>query len=310
MPPGQGSPSNLPAPDNKSDKQHISTKWDALRTRANVIGSIGALFLFLAVTGALGGYFYAQSKKSVTVTKTPNIETLTPSEINQLGSIGANLGTTNQVLNIGADALFRGKANIVGDLTVGGHLNANGPVTLSQLDITGTTAATGLNVGSNLNVTGTTTLQKALTVNSLTTINGGLTVAGQISASSISAGSLSVSSISISGPLSIGHLATSGPTPFYAPGADGSGGTVNINGNDTSGTININTGTGPGANSTLMTVTFRAAFGASTRVQLTPLTAGAAQSEAYVLPTSTGFRILANTPPSGQPLSFDYLVTQ
>jgi hypothetical protein len=313
MPPSTPGIPNIPStPHTPSSRNDIpkGSKWDGLKTRANVIGSIITLFIFLIGLGILAGYYYSQSKKVKPTAKAPNIQTLTPSEINQLGSIGSNLGTTNQVLNIGADALFRGKANVVGDLTVGGHINANGPATLSQLDITGTTTAAGLSVGSNLGVTGTTTLQKALTVNALTTINSGLTVSGQISAGSISAGSISVSSISITGPLSVGHLVTSGPTPFFASGADGSGGTVSISGNDTSGTININTGTGPIANAVLMSVTFRGSYGTTPHVQLTARTTGAAQAEAYVIPTSTGFRVLANTPLSGLPLSFDYLVTQ
>jgi hypothetical protein len=311
MPPATPGTPMPPTPEHKSGHHFGSgTKWDALRARATIIASIGALFLFLAAAGGAIGYFYSQSKKTVTVTKSPNIETLSPSEINQLGSIGTNLGTTNQILNIGANTLFRGAASIVGGLTVGGSLNANGPVTLSQLNITGATAGTSMNLGSNLNVGGTSTLQKALTVNALTTINNGLTVSGQISAGSITAKSIAVNSISLTGPLTIGHIVTSGPTPFYASGADGSGGTVSISGNDTSGTININAGSGPSANSVLMSVTFRAAFGAAPHIQLTAKTLGAAEAEAYVLPTSTGFQVLANTPPSGRPMSFDYLVTQ
>jgi hypothetical protein len=285
-------------------------KWDSLRKRANTIGGVSALFLVLIVAGGAGGYFYSQGKKATPAAKAPNIATLSPSELSQLGSIGANLGTTNQVLNIGADALFRGKAAVVGDLTVGGHFSANGPVTLSALSITGSSAVGSLNVGSNLNVTGTSTLQGALTVSSVATINNNLNVSGQISANGITTNSLSVKILSISGPITIAHLATGGPTPFYASGSDGSGGTVNINGNDTSGNLNINTGTGPGAGATLMTVTFRAAYGSTPRVLLSPISSGAASSQAYAIPTSTGFQIRANTPPSGQTLSFDYFVTQ
>jgi hypothetical protein len=313
MPPSTPGIPNIPSTSNtQSSHKNIpkGSKWDGLRTRANVIGSIITLFVFLIGLGIVTGYYYSQSKKVQPAAKAPIVQTLTPSEINQLGSIGSNLGTTNQVLNIGADALFRGKANVTGDLTVGGKLTANGPATLSQLDITGAAATAGLSVGSNLGVSGTTTLQKALTVNALTTINSGLTVSGQVSAASVSAGAITVNSITITGPLSIGHLVTTGPTPFYASGADGSGGTVSISGNDTSGTININTGTGPVADAVLMTITFRGSYGTSPHVQLTARTTGAAQAEAYVIPTSTGFQVLAHTPPSGHPLSFDYLVSQ
>jgi len=279
--------------------------------RANTIGGVVALLLFIAAAGGVFGYYLDQSHKTPPVTKTPQIESLTPQEITQLGSIGDNLGTTNQVLNIGADTLFRGNANVVGNLSVGGHLNANGPVTLSQLLITGSTAATGLSVGSNLDVTGTTTLQKSLTVNALTTVNSGLTVSGQLSAAGITAGSLSVNTISISGPLTIGHLRTNGPTPFFAPGAVGGGGTVNLGGNDTAGTININcSSAGCSANADLISVTYRAAFTAITHVLLTPKTAAAAAAEPFVTSSNAGFQVWTVNGSGHADLAYDYFVTQ
>jgi hypothetical protein len=287
-------------------EQPKNNAWDRLKSRANTIASITALFLFLVVLGAFVGYFYSQSKKPQA--KTPTIETLSPEDLKKLTEIGANLGTANQTLNIGANALFRGKVDVGGDLSIGGKLNANGPVTLSQLNITGTTAATGLNVGSNLSVSGTTTLQKAVTVGDLLTVNGGLNVSGAASVGSLNANTIAVRNISISGPLTIGHLATQGPAPTIVAGGVGAGGTVSISGNDTAGTININTGTGPAG--ALATITFRAGYSSTVHVLLSPLTSGAAASEAFVTRNGGGFQIHANTPPAGQTLSFDYLVTQ
>ncbi len=302
MPPG----TPTPAPEKKILPK--GKAWDRLRERANTFGSIAALFMFLVVVGGFGGYFYAQSKKPAKTTEKPTIQALTADELSKLNEIGANLGTTNQTLNIGANALFRGKADITGDLTIGGRLNANGPVTLSQLNIVGDTAATGLNVGSNLIVGGTTTLQKTLTVAQLVTINSNLNVTGTASVGALNASSIAVRTISISGPLTVSHLITSGTTPSVAAGSVGGGGTVSISGNDTAGTVNINTGSGPAG--MLAAVTFRAPFGASTHVQLTPLSSGAADSGYFVSRTATGFQIHATTPPSGSTLSFDYLVVQ
>jgi hypothetical protein len=163
-------------------------------------------------------------------------------------------------------------------------------------------------VGSNLIVGGTTTLQRSLTVQELVTINGGLTVSGATSLNTLNAGTIAVRNISISGPLTIGHLVTQGAAPTIAANAVGGGGTVSISGNDTAGTVNINTGSGPG--NVLATITFRAAFTGTTHVQLTPLTSGAASAGAYVTRSATGFQIHANTPPAGQTLGFDYLVAQ
>jgi hypothetical protein len=306
MPPGTPPPIfklNRPKP-------NLGGSWKRLTGRANAIGSIVSLFVFLVVVGGVGGYYYAQSRKAAPAAKT-SISTLTPAEIAQLTEVGSNLGTSGQTLNIGANTLFRGTANVTGDLTIGGKLNANGPVTLSQLNITGTTAATGLNVGSNLNVTGNTTMQQSLSVSGLTTLGGGLNVGGAASFNSINATSLSVSNINISGPLRISHLATQGPTPIFVPGTSvGGGGTGSISGNDTAGTLNFNTGGGPPAG-VLGTITFRAAFSGTPHVLLSPLTGSAAGTPVYVTRTTGGFQVRTDAaPPAGAVLSFDYFVTQ
>ena len=294
-------------PTGKPDKP-ISRTWDALRIRANTIASIGALFLFILVIGGVVGYFYSQSRKTAAPTPKPTVQTLSAEDLRKLTEVGANLGTTGQVLNIGASALFRGKVDVGGDLSIGGRLNANGPVTLSQLNITGTTAATGLNVGSNLIVGGSTTLQQGLTVTGLAAVNGGLNVSGAASFNTLNASTIAVRTISISGPLTIGHLATQGPPPTIVANSVGGGGTVSISGNDTAGTININTGGGPGA--ILATITFRAGYTATAHVLLTPLTGPAAAAQVFVTRNAAGFQIHANTPPAGSTLSFDYLVAQ
>jgi hypothetical protein len=289
-----------------------SSRWDNLTKRANSAGSIVVLILLLLGGGGIVGYVIANNHKAPAPVKTPAIETLSQSDLNKLGSVGSNLGTTNQVLDVGADALFRGKADVVGDLSVGGALNANGTVTLSQLNISGATAASNINVGDNLNVSGTTTLQKTLTANGTVNINSNLSVSGAASFGSLSASSLTVKSISIVGPLTIEHLSTSGPTPFYASGSVGAGGTVNISGNDTAGKLNINTGTGPAANTILANITFRAAYSGDVHVLLSPLTSAAAAAQVYVTHNNAGFQVYAlnTTGLSGKVMSFDYFVTQ
>lgn len=306
MPPAGQSP----APNNQppADKPSKNKSWDSLKARANTGASIISLFLFLLGVGVTIGYLYAQSKKPAAQTKAPTIQTLSPQDIEKLNEIGANLGTSGQKLNVGADALFRGKADVTGDLTVGGKLNANGPVTLSQLNITGNTAASGLNVGSNLNVTGNATFGGTLAVNKLTTINSNLTVSGNASVGALTATSIAVRNITISGPLTVSHLVSQGTAPSIAAISVGAGGTVSISGNDTTGQVNINTGTSPGT--ALAQITFRAAYSGTVHVQLTPLTSDAATSGYYVTPTSTGFQVHAAAPPSGRTLQFDFLVMQ
>jgi hypothetical protein len=292
-------PQDVPTPKRRS--------WGDIRRRANTTARIAILFLGLLVAGGVIGYYFQAAKQPASTPKTPRVTGLTTEELSQLGQIGSNLGSTGQVLNIASDSLFRGKVSVASDLSIGGQLNANGPVTLSSLNITGNTAATGLNVGSNLVVGGTTTLQRGLTVSGLASVTN-LNVSGSASLNALNASSIAVRNLSISGPLTVAHLISSGPTPSIVGGTTGAGGTVSISGNDTAGTVNINTGSGPG--NLLATVTFRAAFGATVHVQLTPLTDGAAAAGAYVTRTSAGFQIHARTPPAGATLSFDYLVMQ
>ncbi|HEX3082169.1 MAG TPA: hypothetical protein VHQ86_02860 [Candidatus Saccharimonadia bacterium] len=284
--------------------------WTQIKTRATTIGAITGLFAFLVSIGLIAGYYYSQSQKKPPATSSNNVTTLTPDEINRLGQVGTSLGGNGQTLNIGADTIIRGKTDISGDLSVGGHFSANGPVTLSELNISGSTAVTGLNVGSNLNVSGTALFQKGLTVTGLATVSGNLSVSGTASITSINATSLSVRDLTITGPLLISHITTQGPPPTLTAGtAVGGGGTVSISGNDTAGTVNFNIGSSPPAG-VLGTITFRAAYGTTVHVQLTPLSGAAASTPAYVTRSAAGFTVHTDSPPAAGTLSFDYLVTQ
>jgi hypothetical protein len=269
------------------------------------------LLVSVLVVGGAIGFGAALLRSTKTVAPKPAVQNLSDEEIRKLTDISTNLGTSNQILNFGAGALFRGKVDVAGDLTVGGRFNANGPVTLSQLNITGTSALAGLNVGSNLTVGGVTTLQQGLTVNGLTAINGGLNVSGTASVNALNASNISVNTISIAGPLILSHLQTRGAVPGSAAGgAVGGGGTISVSGNDTAGTININTGSGTAAG-VLATVTFRAAYTGGVHVLLSPLTGASAGLQAYVSRTSTGFQVrVDNPPPSGAVFAYDYLVVQ
>lgn len=283
-----------------------NSSWQHIKRQATAISQITALFLALLIAGGVIGYFLSNSRTSQK-TNTPSVTSLSKEDLAKLAQLGSDLGTSGQTLNIAADALFRGKVAIGSDLNITGSLNANGPVTLSSLNVTGSSAQTGLNVGSNLFVGGNGSFQQNLTVGGLTTL-ANLSVNGSASLNSLNTNNLSVRNISISGPLTIAHIATQGATPSIAAGSVGGGGTVSISGNDTAGTININTGSGPGT--LLASVTFRAAYSSTAHVQLTPLTAAAATCGYYVTRTSAGFQIRAATPPASAALSFDFLVVQ
>lgn len=282
-----------------------------MKAHANSVSGVVTLIVALLIIGGAIGFSVSYLRQpSTTTTKKPTVATLSQEELQKLTDLGTNLGNSNQILNIGANTLFRGNVNVTSDLTVGGRFNANGPVTLSQLNITGTTALGGLNVGSNLTVGGVTTLQ-ATTINGLANVNGGLNVSGAASVNALNASNISVRTLAISGPLIISHIQTQGATPTVSGGsAVGGGGTVSMSGNDTAGTININTGSGT-AGGILASVVFRAPYTGGTHVLLTPLTGASASLPAYVSRTSTGFQIRVDSPPpAGTVFAFDYFVTQ
>jgi hypothetical protein len=299
-------PEITPTPQPKPPKQPSSLP--RLLHRANSLSGVIALLVAVLIAGSVIGYFISPARKNVTAPQTI-IQNLSASDIQKLTDLGANLGSTNQILTIAANTVFRSKVDVGTDLTVTGRFNANGPVTLSQLNITGTTALSGLDVGSNLTVAGVTTLQKGLTITGLAAVNGGLNVSGSASVNSLNATSISTQNISISGPITIGHLITKGPTPGISPGSVGGGGTVSISGNDTAGTIDINTGSSPSSDS-LANITFRAAFSGAPRVILTATSFDSAAAQVYVTAASTGFAIHIRNYLPGQIYSFDYIVTQ
>jgi hypothetical protein len=249
-------------------------------------------------------------RNETTGVNTTKVQTLTDEEVRKLSQVGTDLGANNQTLTIASNSVFTGNVNVASDLTLGGKLNANGPVAFSALSLSGPATATSLTLTQGLQVGGLANLQNGLTVNGLTAVNGTLTVSGRASVGALTTDSIAARSISLSGPFVIGHITTQGPPVTAAAGtAVGNGGTVSASGNDTAGTVTINPGTGAGVG-TLVSVTFRAAYGATVRVALTPLTPGAAQTNVYVVRTANGFTVNAANVPTGGVLSFDYIITQ
>lgn len=287
--------------------------FSILNRRAKQIARVIALlFAILALGGGLGYYIAHVSKQPSSKTKTPEVKTLTPEELNKLSSIGANLGTSNELLTVAATAQFNNNVIISKDLSLNGKLNANGPVTLKSLTISGNdTSIGGLIVGGDLGVTGTSTLQKGATIGQLLSVTGNLAVAGVANFGTISASAITVRNITISGPLVVSHLTSSGPVPSSSSGsAIGGGGTTSLSGNDTTGTINMNIGSGSSAG-ILINVTFRSPYAANVHVMITPVTGGAASAPTFVTRTANGFQIRTDSPlPAGSLLSYDYFVIQ
>jgi len=287
--------------------------WERVASRSRNYGRVAALLGAILVVGAAGGFFIAIGLRTPAPAKTSStkVQTLSPAEISQLSQVGTNLGTSNQILTIGANTVFQGKVNVVSDLTLGGHLNANGPVSFPSLTIAGQTTLTNLIVQQALQINGLTNAQNGLTVQGLAAINGNLNVSGTASIGTVSASTIAVKSLQVSGPLSVGHLVTSGPPITFTKGGGlGGGGTVSASGNDASGTIAINIGSGA-TGGTLITVAFRAVYAANVHVLLTPTSDAAALARVYIVRSPSGFSVVAAAGSSlGGVMSFDYFVTQ
>ena len=306
-------PSSPPGIPPASSEKNSRSNFRVLDRRATQIARIvGLLFAILATGGGLGFYIAHIAKTSNQALKTPEVKSLSQDELNKLSSLGSNLGTANQLLTVGAVAQFNNSVIVNKDLSISGRLNANGPVTLKSLTISGNDSSIGgLSVGGDLGVSGATTLQKGATIGQLLSLTGNLAVAGTSTFTSLSSGSITVRNLTLIGPLTISHLSTQGALPSSSSGpATGGGGTSSVSGNDTSGTTNINLGsnTAPGI---LVNVNFKASYGGNIHVLLTPLTGAAAAANVYVTRSPTGFQIRTDTPlPSGAFLSFDYFVVQ
>jgi len=298
----------------KSGKTTPDTNsWEHVASRSRNYGRVAALLGVIMVVGAAGGFFIAIGLRTPAPAKTSTtkVQTLSPAEISQLSQVGTNLGTSNQILTIGANTVFQGKVNVVSDLTLGGHLNANGPVSFPSLTIAGQTTLTNLIVQQALQINGLTNAQNGLTVQGLAAVNGNLNVSGTASIGTISASAIAVKSLQVSGPLSVGHLITSGPPITSARGTGiGAGGTTSASGNDASGTIAINVGSGA-TGGTLITVGFRANYSSNVHVLLSPTTSDAAAAKVYVVRTPSGFSVIsASGTIFGGAMGYDYFVTQ
>lgn len=289
-------------------------QWSAVAkgasTRAKIITFLVALVIAGAGIGYLAGHLIKPASKTNQNATPTTVQNLSPDEISKLGQIGTTLGSQGQVLTVGADSIFKGRVDVGGDLNLNGHFNANGPVSLQNINSNGTSNFGVVTIGQGLQVGGAATMQGGLNASNFLNVNGSLNVNGNSSLGAVTASSLTVRNLTVLGPLAIAHLVSSGPAPSIAGGALGSGGTANISGNDTSGLINLNTGGGPGTG-LLATITFRAGYGGRPHVILMPSSSAAATTFVHVAPSPGGFSIVADgAVPAGSTLSFDYIVVQ
>ena len=264
--------------------------------------------LIVVVAGAVTIVNFLNSQKAA---PEPNIanQSLTTDALKQLANSDATVGNTSQTLTIQGNAVIAGQTLLRGALSVAGTLQTGGAITTPSLTVSGssnlgTTQANSLQVAQNTAVQGTTTLRE-LNVSGTSSFSGAMT-ASQITVTKLILSGNSVLQVP-------NHIAFTGPSPgrsFIGSGILGSGGSVSLNGSDTTGTINLNSGNAPNGTGCIVKVNFQKAFTNQPHVLVSPVNPAAGKLDYYVERDSAGFSLCTATQvEDNKVFAFDYFVT-
>jgi len=267
------------------------------------------LFAFLLAVVAVGAFILISYLNSQHGPKEPtlNTEPLTPDALKALANSSASVGSSAQTLTVQGNAIFSNQVLIRGTLGVAGAIQSG--VSITAPSITATASANLANTQVNsLQVAAGATVQGPTSLTDLT-VSGKSTFGQPMTASQIT-----VTNLILSGNAVVqvpNHLAFTGPTPHrtaFDPAVLGAGGTVNINGSDTSGTVNINSGNSPIAGC-FVSITFAQPFAKIPRVIIGPVNAAAGKLEYYATVTTTGMSICTdNAATPNQVFAFNYFI--
>lgn len=264
------------------------------------------LFVLLLIIAGIVAFVTYLNSQNANPDQTAATQTLSEEALKQLANTDASVGNTNQTLTIQGNTIIAGQTLARGNLNVAGNFQVGGNVTIPNLTVSGTanlpaTQVNSLQVATNVAIQGATTMRDL-------TVSGTSSFSGPMTASQITVSRLVISG---TGVLEVpNHLSFTGPTPSRSvnSGVLGAGGTLSINGSDTSGSVAINTGNNPTAGC-FTTVTFQRAYSGQPRVIISPVGQAAGQTQFYVNRSSTNFSICtANAAPANQSFSFDYFV--
>ena len=261
------------------------------------------LFLLLLTISGIAGFASYRSSKSQAKQSSIFNQTLSAKDLQSLKNNNTTVGDSSQVLTVASNSIFNGQVLVKNDLNVAGTIRVGGALNLPGITVSGTSNFQSVQIASTLNVAGDSGVQGTLTVQKNLSVSGSATFGGTISAAALNVGQLTLSN-----DLQINrHIAVGGPSPRASNGSNiGSGGTVSINGSDTSGTVNINFGNNPSAGY-FLNVVFANAFAQTPHVVISPNASSCASIGYYVTRSTTGFSIGANSPSSGT-CSFDYII--
>lgn len=261
------------------------------------------VFIFI-IAGVILAIAYFQNKKAST-TSTLETQTLTQQALDQVANSDANIGNTQQILNVLSSAVFAGKVLIRQDAEIAGNLQVGGTLGISNISVAGTGQFNQAQISKNLSVGGDLAVQGAGSFGKSLQVKGGGNFSGPVSAPQIT-----TTDFNLNGDLIITrHIVIGGGTPSRTNGpALGGGGSSSISGSDTAGTVSINVGSSP-TSGCFMTVNFTRKFSSTPRVVITPVGPSGGAIDYYVLRSSTSFSICdSTTPPAGTSFSFDYFV--
>lgn len=273
--------------------------------RLNVYFLIFLLMTVVAIIIVVVNYLNSQK---VTPPASIATQNLNQDTLKQLANTDASVGNTSQTLTIQGNAIIAGQTLMRGNLNVAGNFQTGGSITGPSLTISGTsnlgqTQINSLQVAQNTAIQGTTTMRDL-------NVSGTASFSGPITASQITVTKLILAG---NGTLQLpNHLSFTGTSParsFIGSGLLGSGGSVALNGSDTSGTINMNSGNNPQGSGCIVRVTFAQAFTSQPRVIVSPVGSAAGSMQYYVDRDTKGFSLCTNTPPAAnQTFAFDFFV--
>lgn len=289
--------------------------------RATFIG-LAVVILILGVNaGVITFVIKGQDKK---IQQASGQVTISQAALDKIGVNQTPVGDNGILLTVNPNAHFNGNVQIAGNTTVGGVLNLNkaltvsnanitqlqaGNTSLQQLNVNGDGTMSNLNLRSTLVVTGSTRIQGPTTLSQLLTVQGGLNVSGNVAVG----GTLAVATLHVSSLVSDfgltfgGHVITQGNAPSVAKGSALAGtDTVSISGNDTAGTVAVNIGSSP-VSGIVANIAFRSNYTNTPHVIVTAVGSGA--SDVYVDRSAGGFSIGVSSLASGGH-AFDYIVEQ
>jgi hypothetical protein len=294
--------------------------------RATFIGLAVVIIILGVNAGVITFLIKGQNKK---IQSAQGQVTISQAALDKIGVNQNPVGDSGIVLTVNPNAKFNGNLQVAGNVSVGGFLNLNkaltvsnanitqlqaGNTSLQQLNVNGDGTVSNLNVRSQLTVTGTSHFQGPTTLSQLLTVQGGINVSGNLAVGgTLAVGSFHTSSLVSDFGLTFGgHVITQGSAPGVSAGNAaclGQSGTVSISGNDAAGTVDVNVGAGSncGGDAVVAYVSFRTGYTNIPKVVVTAVGPGA--DNVYVDPSTGGFDIgVSSITNAGH--EFDYIVEQ